>query len=100
MTQRKIRCTAVAASLAAVLTLAAPAHAASHARGTTGGSGWLDAVWHWVSGVWTSPSTPHHSQIPGLKSDKGLGIDPDGLTGTTQPANSTTDRGLGIDPDG
>jgi len=101
MTQRKIRCTAVATGLAAVLVLAAPAQAAGHAR-RTAGSGWLDAVWHWVAGAWTGSEAASTAQckIPGLKVDKGYGIDPDGSMATTQPANPNADKGYGIDPDG
>jgi hypothetical protein len=102
MTQRKIRCTAVAVGVAAVLTLTAPAQAASHAR-RMAGSGWLDAVWHWVAGDWMgggASNTAGSNKIPGLKLDKGYGIDPDGSTVTTQPANPSADKGYGIDPDG
>jgi hypothetical protein len=102
MTQRKIRCTAVAVGVAAVLALTTPAQAASPAR-RTAGSGWLDAVWHWVAGTWTgggASNTAGSTKIPGLKLDKGLGIDPDGSTVTTQPASLSADKGLGIDPDG
>ncbi|MFL6263965.1 MAG: hypothetical protein ACJ76Y_30115 [Thermoanaerobaculia bacterium] len=100
MTQRKIRCTVIATGLAAVLTLAAPAQAASHAR-RTAGSGWLDTVWHWVAGfrIEGGASNTVQGKIPGQKADKGYGIDPDGSRVTTQPANPA-DKGYGIDPDG
>jgi hypothetical protein len=100
MTQRNIRCTVVAAALAAVLSLAAPAQAASHPR-TTPRSGWLEMVWQWVAGVWGgggASGTSGGSQIPGQKEDKGIGIDPDGSTTTRQTADP--DNGSRIDPNG
>lgn len=101
MTQRKIRCIAGAAALAAVLALAAPAQAASHPR-THARSGWLEIVWQWVAGGWgggaSGPSGG--SPIPGQKSDKGIGIAPDGSTVTTQTADPGADSGHGIDPNG
>jgi hypothetical protein len=93
MTQRKIRCTVVAAALAAVLALAAPVQAASHPR-TSGRSGWLETVWQWVTGGWPGGGiSGSGGQIPGQKSDKGIGVDPDGSTVTTQPTNTSVDSG-------
>lgn len=98
MTQRKIRCIAGAAALAAVLALAAPAQAASHPR-THVRSGWLEIVWQWVAGGWGGASGQSGgSQIPGQKSDEGIGIAPNGSTVTAQPADA--DKGYGIDPNG
>lgn len=92
MIQRKIRCTVVAAAFAAVLTLAAPVQAASHPRQIPQ-SGWLEAVWQWMAGVWGG-ATPSSGQIPGQKSDKGIGVDPDGSTATTQPITSGANKGI------
>jgi hypothetical protein len=100
MTQRKIRCTVVAAALAAVLALAAPVQAASHPR-TGARSGWLETVWQWVTGGWPGGGQSGKGAgitINGTKS--GYGIDPSGSTVTTQPTDSSTDKGLGVDPNG
>jgi len=99
MTQRKIRCTAGAAALAAVLALAAPAQAASHPRANAH-SGWLEIVWQWVAGSWGGgiSGKPGGSQIPGQKAAQGIGIAPDGSTVTTLPSDA--DKGYGIDPNG
>jgi hypothetical protein len=100
MTQRKIRCTVVAASLAAVLALAAPAQAASHPRANAR-SGWLETVLQWVTGGWAGGgASGSGGQIPGQKSDKGIGVDPNGSTATTLPTDSSTDKGIGVDPNG
>jgi hypothetical protein len=100
MIQRKIRCTVVAAALAAVLALAAPAQAASHPRTTTTlRSGWLETVWQWVAGVWGGGGQPEKGA--GINNTKtGYGIDPNGSTVTTQPTNPSADTGYGIDPNG
>lgn len=98
MTQRKIRCTVVAAALAVVLALAAPAQAANQPR-MIPSSGWLEAVWQWVGGIWgegaASTVTPPHSR----KTAQGSVIAPgsDSSATTTDP---TIDRGHGIDPNG
>lgn len=99
MTQRKIRCTVVAASLAAVLALAAPAQAASHPRANAH-SGWIETVWQWVTGGWAGGASGSGSQIPGQKSDKGVGIDPDGSMLTTQPTSPGAGQGTGIATNG
>ena len=99
MTQRKIRCTVVAAAFAAVLALAAPTQAASHPR-VLPRSGWLEAVWQWAAGIWGGGLPSGGSQIPGQKADKGYGIDPNGSTVTSQPTNPGADKGYGIDPNG
>lgn len=101
MTQRKIRCTVVAAALTAVLALAAPAQAASHPRASAH-SGWMATVWQWVAGIWGggTPGRSGGGHISGQKSDKGLGVDPNGSTVTTQPAAPYADKGYGIDPNG
>jgi hypothetical protein len=97
MSQRKIRCTVFAAAFAAVLTLAAPVQAASHPR-IIPSSGWLEAVWQWVGGIWgggaASTGTPTHNQKAAQGSVIAPGSD---STATTQPAN---DKGLGVDPNG
>jgi len=98
MTQRKIRCTVVAASLAAVLALAAPAQAASHPRANAR-SGWLETVLQWVTGGWAGGG--RSGKGAGTNNTKtGYGIDPNGSTVTTQPTNLGSDTGYGIDPNG
>jgi hypothetical protein len=93
MTQRKIRCTVVAAAFAAVLALATPVQAASHPRQLPQ-SGWLEAVWQWMAGVWGGGTPSSGSHIPGQKSDKGIGVDPDGSTVTSQSTNPGTNIGI------
>jgi len=100
MTQRKIRCTVVAESLAAVLALAAPAQAASHPRANAR-SGWLETVWQWMAGGWAEGGQSGKGAgitVTGTKS--GYGIDPNGSTVTTLPTDSNTDKGIGVDPNG
>jgi len=100
MTQRKIRCTVVAVSLAAVLALAAPAQAASHPRANAR-SGWLETVWQWVAGGWAGGDRSGKgagTTINGTKS--GYGIDPDGAMAMTQPTSPGADQGIGIGPNG
>ena len=93
----------IAASLAVLLTLAAPVQAA-------GWDGWssngdlLQSAWQWVASFWV-PQAPAHDSRQTTKaarsssinpngqtqSDRGSGIDPDGLK---------SDGGLGVDPNG
>ncbi|HET9211755.1 MAG TPA: hypothetical protein VFR03_15210 [Thermoanaerobaculia bacterium] len=97
MTQRNIRCTA--AALAAVLTLAAPAQAASHPRASAH-SGWIEAVWQWMTGGWEGGGLSDMGgggQIDGTKS--GYGIDPNGSV-VTQPADPVADQEAGIGSNG
>ena len=99
MTQRKIRCTVVAAAFAAVLALAAPAQAASQPR-TVPALGWLETVWQWMGGMWgggaASTSTPTHHQKAAQGSVISPGSDPSATTQTTP----SSDKGYGIDPNG
>ncbi|HTG34616.1 MAG TPA: hypothetical protein VLB76_16985 [Thermoanaerobaculia bacterium] len=77
-----------AAALAVLLTLAAPAHA-------VGWNGWasdgnpLQSAWQWVASFW-APQAPAHDSRRITKA--GIGIDPNG--------QAQSDRGTGIDPDG
>ncbi len=98
MTQRSMQRTAVAAALAMVLALAAPAHAAGrHVRAAE--PGWMDTVLQWVTQLWPGATAESGLKAPGLKSDEGAGVASDGSHTTTQP-NSNADKGIGIDPDG
>lgn len=100
MTQRRLRITAAALALAAVLGLAVPAHAAGRA-GRTPGISWIEDVVRWVARVWVGIENER-----GLK--KGIGIDPNGsptppppdTNGATPQAPDPSDKGIGIDPNG
>jgi|GEM_PF-3336045 len=80
----------IAAALAALLTLAAPAQAA-------GWNGWasngnpLQSAWQWVASFW-APQAPAHDPRQTTKADHSSSINPNGQT--------QSDRGVGIDPDG
>ncbi|MEO6192884.1 MAG: hypothetical protein ABIS20_07735 [Thermoanaerobaculia bacterium] len=97
MTQRSLQRTTAAAALAMVLTLAGPAHAAATRHGRIAAPGWMDTVLQWVAQLW--PGAPAGGQAPGLKSDQGHGIDPNGAL-STPPPSSNPDKGGGIDPNG
>ncbi len=97
MTQRSLQRTAAAAALAMALALAAPAHAAAR-HGRTAAPGWMDTVLQWAAQLW--PGAPAGGQTPGLKSDIGIGIDPNGALTPPQPPSANADKGGGIDPDG
>jgi hypothetical protein len=84
--------------LAALLALAAPAQAA-------GWNGWasdgdlLHSAWQWVASFWIPQAPAHPSKgIPGVKSDRGTGIDPNGAHTTSTP--SCCERGADTDPNG
>ena len=88
----------IAAALAVLLTLAAPAQAA-------GWNGWgsnddlMQSAWQWVASFWAPQAPAHDSgRIPGLKSDRSTGIDPNG--GTTSSTPPCCERSGGIDPNG
>jgi hypothetical protein len=92
----------IAAALAALLTLAPPAHAA-------GWTGWaphgdlLHSAWQWVASLWAPAAPAHHpgGGPKGLKSDHGASISPDGgTTSSTTPCQVNCERGMGIDPNG
>ncbi|MEO6193783.1 MAG: hypothetical protein ABIS20_12295 [Thermoanaerobaculia bacterium] len=87
-----------ATALAALLTLAAPAQAA-------GWNGWapdgdlLHSAWQWVASFWIPQAPAHPSgRIPGVKSDRGSSVDPNGGTASSTPP--CCERSGGIDPNG
>jgi len=87
----------IAAALAALLTLAAPAQAA-------GWNGWasdgnlMQSAWQWVASLWAPQAPAHHSR-PITKA--GIGIDPNGGTTTsTSLCQANCERGAEIDPNG
>jgi hypothetical protein len=88
MTQRYLRIATAALTLAAVLVLAAPAHAAGRAVRTPG-IYWIEDVVQWVARVWM-----------GIEQDRtlkyGIGIDPNGNPAPPPPSGF----GSGIDPNG
>jgi hypothetical protein len=99
MTQRTLQRTAAATALAMVLALATPAHAASQ-HGRTAGPGWMGNALQWWTQIWLGAPAGNGLQAPGLKSDYGAGIDPNGGRTTTQPPATNADKGAGIDPNG
>jgi len=94
----------IAAALAVLLTLAAPAQAAGW-NGWTSDGNLMQSAWQWVASFWAPQAPAHHSRLitkadrgssvdPNVQvpqSDRGVGIDPDGLK---------SDGGLGVDPNG
>lgn len=101
MTQRCLRITAAALSLAAVLALAAPAHAAGRMVRTPG-IRWIEDVVQWVAQVWVGTSPER-----GLK--YGAGIDPNGSPAPPPPSGfgagsapngASSETGGGSDPNG
>jgi hypothetical protein len=80
----------LAAALAVLLTLAAPAQAAGWNGWASGGDP-LQSAWQWLASFWAPQAPAHHSSRT-TKTDRGTGIDPNG--------QSPSDRGLGVDPNG
>jgi hypothetical protein len=78
MTQTLIRRVAIAGALTAVLTFAAPAHAAGWNYNGPSNLGLFQATWQWVVSFWTpQPHTPR--SVGGTaKSDRGASADPNG----------------------
>jgi hypothetical protein len=97
MIQRSMQRAAVAAALAMVLALAAPAHAAGR-HVLAAGPGWTDTVLRWVTQLWPGATAGSGLKAPGLKSDYGAGIDPDGARARQQPSSSSP--GIGVAPNG
>ena len=113
MTQRCMLRTAVAAALVATLALTAPAPAHAASRYTrTPASGWLEATLQWFAQLlpvgmpWDGigpkgrPGTEHSNSRSGYgtggatdsaKTDKGPGVDPDGVHAVTRPPGADTD---------
>ena len=96
MTQRCLRITATALTLAAVLALAAPAHAAGRTVRTPG-IRWIEDVVEWVAKIWIAK--------PGNERKYGAGIDPNGSPAPPPPNGfgagiNPQDTGGGVDPNG
>lgn len=96
MRQRKLSHVIVAGILLALLTLPAPVHAATQARGTI-------ELWDWLAGVWER-GIAALAVWDGGTEKAGLGSDPDGATAPqyleSDPEGGTAPAGIGIDPDG
>jgi hypothetical protein len=89
----------IAASLAVLLTLAAPAQAAGWNRWASSGNP-LQSAWQWVASFW-APQAPAHDSRPITKADRGMGVDPNGgTTSSAPPCQATCERGAGTDPNG
>jgi opacity protein-like surface antigen len=87
----------IAAALAVLLTLAAPAQAAGWNGWASDGNA-LQSAWQWVASFW-APQAPAHDSKPITKA--GLGIDPNGgTTSSATPCQANCERGSGIDPNG
>jgi hypothetical protein len=114
----------IAASLAALLTLTAPAQAAGW-NGWAPGGDLLQSAWQWMAGLWAPAAPAHHPrQITktgmhidpngarvqsdhgsgldpmGTKSDRSSSIDPNGGTTTSTACQVNCDRSMGINPNG
>jgi hypothetical protein len=100
MIQRSMRRLTSAATLACMLTLTAPAHAADW-RSWTPEDGFLQDLWTWAVSLWAPAAPSPLSSSTSLKSDRGSGIDPNGTTSTATASGQTdSDRGSGLDPNG
>jgi hypothetical protein len=98
MRRNWIRRAAVAAALAAMFALAAPAQAAGRATWTTGPD-LIQKAWQWIARLWSAPegvSQPARSG-PGL-GKAGSGIDPMGGNNPSPPPPSQ--NGAFIEPMG
>jgi len=91
----------IAAALAVLLTLAAPAQAAGW-NGWTSDGNLMQSAWQWVASFWAPQADLGSSIDPvGLKSDRGTGIDPNGgTTSSAAPCQANCERGAGTDPNG
>lgn len=100
MTQRRLRITAAALALAAVLGLAVPAHAAGRAVRTPGLS-WIEDVVQWVARVWVGVEKERGLKYGGAIDPNGNPAPPPrGTNGATSQAPDPSDDGIGIDPNG
>jgi hypothetical protein len=102
MTQTLIRRVAIAGALTAVLTLAAPAHAAGWNYRGASDLDVFQTAWRWVASFWTPQLNGPGSVLGTAKSDRGAGTDPDGRQNTSPVAcqvncgsvNGTTKFGI------
>jgi hypothetical protein len=101
MLQRTIRRLAIAAALLSLLSLTPPVHAAGWGQGLARGDFFAGAM-QWVAGF-LGRSADMEKTPRRVKSDHGVGIDPDGTPGatTTSPiCHGNCDGGMQIDPNG
>ena len=91
----------IAASLAGLLTLAAPVKAAGW-NGWASDSDLLRSTWQWIASFWAPQADRGSSIDPDvLKSDRGMGVDPNGgTTSSAVPCQTSCDRGAGTAPNG
>lgn len=113
MTRISFRRVAIAATLAASLTLAAPVHAAG-LIGWAPDSNVFQTAWQWMASFWAPPAIPTHHVVRSTRSDRNNGIDPNGTksdrgssidpngtpSSSAAPCLSNLDRGCGVDPNG
>jgi hypothetical protein len=100
MTRISCRRVAIAATLAASLTLAAPVHAAG-LIGWAPDSSVFQTAWQWMASFWAPPAIPAHHVVRSTKSDRSSGIDPNSTpSSSTAPCLPNLDRGCGVDPNG
>jgi hypothetical protein len=86
MTQTLIRRIAIAGALTAVLTLAAPAHAADWNFKGTPDIDVFQTARRWVASLWTPQLNTPRTVLGTAKSDRGAGTDPDGRQNTSPVA--------------
>jgi hypothetical protein len=101
MSPHRIRTTAAALALAAILLLGAPAHAAGW-ESWTAPPDWIENALEWFARLWLEGSPSPGLQPARMKSEQGNGIDPNGTTATPTPPSATpnSEQGNGIDPNG
>ncbi len=97
MTQRCLRITVAALTLAAVLVLAAPAHAAGR-KARTPGIYWIEDVMQWVARVWGDPSPQGGAKYGGAIDPNGspAPTPPSGFGAGSAPNGASSDTGGGI----
>jgi hypothetical protein len=110
MTQTLIRRIAIAGALTAVLTLAAPAHAADWNFKGTPDIDVFQTARRWVASLWTPQVNGPGSVLGTAKSDLGAAADPNGHQNTPTVAcqvncgntggTTSSDRGSSADPTG
>jgi hypothetical protein len=106
MTRTLTQRVAIAGALAGILTLTAPAHAAGWNRGGAPELDLFQAAWSWATSLRAPQANaprpagrstrPHQGSIPGVKSDRGTGTDPNGAPG----ASAATCHPNCVDPKG
>src|SRR3954467_15567626 len=100
MTRNLVRRVALAAALAASLTLADPAHAAGP-LGWTPQTNFFQAAWHWAASLWAPPALPAPRVVGSTKTEHAGGAAPTGTpSSATGSCQVNCERGGGIDPNG